>query len=60
MIKGRRKEKNKINPINFLWSRTFLDCVDKLSSTAVNFIRSENNPALLCLFMLLGLSEYML
>ena len=30
-----------------------------LSFTAVNFIRSENNLALLQLFMLLGLSEHM-
>ena len=44
----------------FLWNRTFLDCLDKLSFTAVNFIRSENNLELLQLFMLLGLSEYLL
>ena len=43
-----------------LWNRTFLDCLQKLSFTAVNFIRSENNLALLQLFMLLGLSEHML
>ena len=43
-----------------LWNRTFLDCLDKHSFTAVNFIRSENNPALLQLFMLLELSEHML
>ena len=44
----------------FLWNRTFLYCLDKLSFNAVNFIRSENNLALLQLFMLLGLSELML
>ena len=31
----------------FLWNRTFLESLDKLSFTAVNFIRSENNLALL-------------
>ena len=39
----------------FLQNKTFLDCVDKLSFTTVNFIRPENNLALLQLFMLLGL-----
>ena len=44
----------------FLWNQSFLDCLDKLSFTAVKFIRSQNNLALLQLFMLLGLSEHML
>ena len=44
-----------LNQLVFLWNRMFLDCVDKLSFTAVNFIKSENNQELLQLFMLLGL-----
>ena len=46
--------------IIYLLNRTFKLILDQLSLTAVNFIRSENNPALLKLFMLLGLSEHML
>ena len=44
----------------YLWNKTFRLILDKLSFTAVNFIRSDNNPALLQLFMVLGLSECML
>ena len=44
----------------FLWNRTLLGWQDKLSFTAVNFIKSENHLALLWLFMLLGLSEHIL
>ena len=44
----------------FLLYRTF-DCFkDKLSTTTVIFIRSENNLALLQLYVLLGISEHML
>ena len=53
---------NVINSVDFFYleqniSRLFLD---KLSFTTVNFIRSEDNLALLHLFMLLGFSEHML
>ena len=44
----------------YLWNRTFRLILDKLSFTAMNFIRSENNQALLQLFMVLGHSEHML
>ena len=44
----------------FLLYRTF-DCFkDELSITTVIFIRSENNLALLQLYVLLGISEHML
>ena len=36
-----------INPINFSPEQNIVDCLDKLSFTAVNFIKSENNLALL-------------
>ena len=35
----------------FHQNRTFVDCLNKLSVTTVNFIRSENNLALLQLFI---------
>ena len=44
----------------YLWNRTFRLILDKLSFTAVNFIRSENNQTLLQLFVLLRLSVHML
>ena len=36
--------------VDFLWNRTVVKVVDKLSSTSVDFIRSERELEKLCLY----------
>ena len=44
------KHQNALKLADILWNRTSVEVVDKLSSTTVDFIRSERELENMCLF----------